>query len=493
MKQKTTCILGVLFIRMVFILNPAIAQSASFSDNRSTVYNPHILLEHIDQNAVISLTAVADSELEKDGIVYYDYQLEYISSGFQSSRFFVFSEDRKRLIPAKPDVSEKSIPGISKFKIGFNKTTTFNSIRVYRGQFEKTTTLTAFLSAYFQGVSDKSDFIFIASDNLTKFSGKKNDSHAAVGKTAIFHVSDLDNLYNLPLEIRYSDAYCFVLENKISNIPIRIADAEKRLLHSIVLIDAHESFKTKMTFATHGLCNRNHQSFSFVPTNSIIPVYLSCPPQSSRQVNLDIVQLYPLSFSNPDKEDNAHSNVLSFDLFEHRFIRLKGKITTDYGLIYIDLSNQFIKKKTLDVVERIIDSLEQSNSNYSLFASNHLNPLVLHSADISKQTKNEYFMRLLSLAPDPPGIYKETQLLKENCLKTYKFLLDPLDLFFVFSGGSASFNLNLINSVVRDLPYAATVRCKIYVPASQTGEYNSKQLLRYRHLDRVKIEFQHFN
>lgn len=101
-------------------------------------------------------------------------------------------------------------------------------------------------------------------------------------------------------------------------------------------------------------------------------------------------------------------------------------------------------------------------------------------------------MRLHSLAPNPPGIHQETQLIIENCLKADNQLLDPIDLIFVFTGNNASFNLNLINAIIMGLPQNTSIHCTLYIPAKHIGLYKTEDLLRHRFLDKIIIEFQYF-
>lgn len=494
--MKKTIPYKLLFLLLLGIMlsNLCFGQAETTTQHQAVSLNSVIKLDQLDPNAIITLDIADHTESGDYGIKFYDYSLKYITAQNQNGADFRYSAEHQCFIP----VLDKNISGIKQeqasIKIGFHKQTPIN-IRIPRSQLDNTTTLAAILSAHFSKDFDQNQMLLIASCKTSRFPVLETEnSEAANNKLAdVFILTELSNLRTLPSIFFKPETRAFVLSMPDHKTPINILDNENRRLQSLIFIDIPGQQFQKLSYSTYGMCWMNHQSIKVDKAANIIPVYLSCSPDKAHQVTLNIIQPYPVYLSAKSRPLVAmQKNSLSFDLFNEKFIQLTGSTTLPYSFIYLDLSDQFLKSKAIEVTDNLIESIQHEKSTFSVFASNHLKPVIFKSADYDKETKNQYFMRLLSLAPNPPGIYQETQLIYENCFNTDFEIRDPLHLLFVFTSGNASFNLKIINSILMELPQDIRIDCTIYIPAQHIGLYKTEELLKYRFLDNKVVNFQYF-
>jgi hypothetical protein len=470
------------------------AQPKTITKNNLASLNPVFKLDQLDPNAIITLDVADHAETEKNGIKFINYIVRFINPQNQKGTDFKYSADQQCYIP----VLDKNLNGLKQdqaaIKIGFYQNAPFKSLRIPISQLDKTSTLTAILSAHFSKQFDQNQLLLLALNKTHQLTLHETKNAVITNNAANeFIISEFANLSTLSSAFLNSENRAFALKASEEYPPIKIMDDENKLLHGLIFLDLPYQQLQKLTYSTYGMCWKNHQSLTVDVTDHIIPVYLSCEPHSENQVHLNITQPFPVYLSaksTPQKTPPANS--LSFDLFNDKFIQLKGATILPYTFIYLDLSDQFLKSQALKAANNIIESVQDEGSHFSLFASNHLKPLIINSSDLTKETKNNYFMRLHSLAPNPPGIHQETQLIIENCLKADNQLLDPIDLIFVFTGNNASFNLNLINAIIMGLPQNTSIHCTLYIPAKHIGLYKTEDLLRHRFLDKIIIEFQYF-
>jgi len=470
------------------------AQPKAITKNNLASLNPVFKLDQLDPNAMITLDVAENAESEKNGIKFFNYIVRLLNPQNQKGIDFKYSADQQSYTP----VLDKNLNGLKQnqtaIKIGFNQNAPFNSLHIPISQLDKTATLTAILSAHFSKQFYQNQMLLLALNNAPHHTVFETKNTEVSGNPANeFIISELANLSNLSSAFLNSETSAFSLKASEEYAPIKIMDDHNRLLHGLIYLDFTSQKPQRLTFSTYGLCWENHQSLTVDVTDQIIPIYLSCAPHGVHQVYLNIIQPFPVYLSTTSKSLNVHSeNILSFDLFSDNFVQLKSSTIIPYTFIYLDLSDQFLKSQALKAANSIIESVQVERAHFSIFASNHLKPLIIKSSDLTKITKNNYFMRLQSLAPNPPGIHQETQLIIDNCLKANNQILNPIELIFVFTGSNASFNLNLINAVVMGLPQNISIHCTLYIPAKHIGLYKTEDLLRHRFLDKITIEIQYF-
>lgn len=467
--------------------------TAVLPQKSKVVKNPEIKLEGLNPDAFLRLDMNEKPAVNFNGIEFYQYRLNAISVYERNTVEFLYSTEYQSFEPITMINGNQHNSTEAHIILGFYKTTPFHNLQLPIEKMENPATITSMLANHFSEGLNAQLMLMIRAPKSVFSPIPENESYTTK-LPEIFILTEMHQARSLPVFLYTPETDIILLNNSTITPTFQLIDHQNRKLHTLITIEA--LFKNQphrsLTISSHGLCFDNHQSQSYELINNTIPVYLACPPYKENQVTLTIAPNYPLHLSSKTSQKTYDSgNPLTFDLFMDNTIQLKARLYRPYTLVYIDLGNQFLKSSAIRLTDSILLKLKQESGAYSLYASNHLKPIIINDSDLDAKAKNKFLMRLHSLAPNPPGIHQETQLIFESCFNQNHLVFDPLHLIFLLTTENTNFYLRLLSYIAADLPDASTVRCTIILPKSQIEHFKKKDLIQHRSLDKIFIDFKY--
>lgn len=255
--------------------------------------------------------------------------------------------------------------------------------------------------------------------------------------------------------------------------------------------------KPEFTFSVYENESKFHYTVSLESFMGYLPVYAfrhipeKVPPVLT--VNIAAPLGYQLApYNNNEYNDSNNSNlVMQIDNNSNATLKLLQK--KEIILVYIDLSDDRSRTRLIGIADSVINAVKLGSESYLLFASNHLNPIILDAIGIPATTSalNQFRMRIRSLRPEPPVVFLETEQIINSIMKS-DIVYTKVDVVMITAGLNDNHLLTMINAISKSMRSIEDLRFTVFLQTKQMSAFTGRQLMRFKALDRVGFDYVYY-
>lgn len=477
-----------------------IAQNAGHSFSL-TFINPKIILNS-KTNPELTLNEIPLFYHTSGEIVFKRYRIGIKDGNIARMAYFI--ENKNQIIITDEASNVSSINKLSEaiVEIGFFRIEPFVSIDTKLNDFNTSEKIFSnILSQYYRSSAESEmDLILISLprrkvNKIDIKSTTSNKNEIQMPALLSFIICQTEMAHLLPKEVKNRNIKFIPLNKQFEPTPYSLIDEQGRSLFTIIYLKNKENKNIFLTYSIYGLNEDNYQTYSLIKTKHYLPVY--CKYNQNYKYPLYVNISKPVGYNiysdfNTTYNDLGSTNFL-LEIKDTKPILLSASPISDRTLIYIDLSKDEYRNKLISKAEKLVDTLRLQGVDFQIYASNNVKPILIEGSrsKTPDSSMNSYFMRLISLRPEPPMVYYETESLVSNILSENEYY-NNIDVYFLLSGTSKTFTTLFLDAIASKMPSFSNSIYHIFLPNKFLNTIDSRDLIDNPSLDKIEIDIRYY-